>query len=131
MAVPANFLDGTTWKVMKGAVEFHMKTVTASMEAKEIDHTGSKYDPAFTISAGGKQSMTMTMEGPLEVGATPPAFALREVATFTYTPDAALVGITFLGVILSSEIADSDEGPRLTLTVKNRGEFIPDFGPPA
>jgi len=117
-------LDGTTWSISIGTgtpVAYHMLTVASTLEAREVDHTGSLYDPGFMTRAGGKSSLTMTLEGPFDKSAVP--LNLRSVYTFTQLVDVGAAAFTFLGVILGIEHREGPDGPRQQLTVKNTSSF--------
>src|SRR5262245_11844497 len=113
-------LDGTTWTISIGTgtpVAYHMLTVATNLEAREVDHTGSLYDPGFMLVAGGKASLTMTLEGPFDMSAVP--LNLRSVYTFSQLVDAGATPYTFTGVIMGIEHREGPDGPRQQLTVKN------------
>jgi hypothetical protein len=120
-----DLLDGTTWSVKVGPtgtqVDLHLLTCATTMEAREVDHSGSFYDPAFMITAGGKASLTMVMEGPFDPSVT--GLALRSIYSFTQLVDATAPAFTFNGVVMGIDHREGPDGPRQQVTVKNRSSF--------
>jgi len=120
-----DLLDGTTWSISVGPtgteVGYHMLTVATTLEAREVDHSGSAYDPGFMIRVGGKASLTMTLEGPFDKSATP--LNLRGVYSFKQVVNTGAPAFTFQGVILGIEHREGPDGPRQQITVKNTSSF--------